>query len=248
LAYAQAKQLGAANLAQLQGSNLRFAAQAMEQRVLAPNAPSPQNAPNHDAGRLLLARDIALDPGIRAGIVPFGLATARQWRPFPGGGTQQAAVAVEALPRGTRFEGRMAIDVDLLDHWRDRESKREGSAPLRPALTQDLAPLLAAGRELATAQLSADAQLYTASHTRRAAAFTAELKSLLADLPPQTTLLRLGWGTGQQSKTPFAVLLNQFQADRYPAQRSRRLTITPTSEADLPFGWVLCTISSADTS
>lgn len=237
LAYAMAEQIGVGRLPPPRSENPRdkFAAQPLEQATLAPNAPRggdgrPRQVPNHDAGRLLLVRDTALDGEVRARITPFGVLGKRGFRTFSGGGTPEAFGAVEAVPPGVTFRTRLAVDLALLERW------GEVFAPLRPVLTADLGPLLKAGRAYAKAQLDADAAFYRTARAPRTAARVSELQQRLAALPPAATLLRLGWGTGKAGKAPFALLL------RRPLPRSRRLTHGDDEQPDQPFGWLLCTV------
>jgi hypothetical protein len=240
LAYAMAEQIGVDRLPPPRSEKPRdkFAAQPLEQATLAPNAPRdkngrPRNVPNHDAGRLLLVRDTALDGEVRARITPFGVLGARGFRTFSGGGTPEAFGAVEAAPPGITFRTRLAVDLALLERW------GEVFAPLRPVLTADLGPLLAAGRAYARAQLDADAAFYRTARAPRTAARVSALQQQLAELPPDATLLRLGWGTGKAGKAPFALLL------RRPLPRSRRLTHGDDEQPDQPFGWLQCTVRPA---
>ena len=215
----------------------QYAARALERRTLAPRAPGGVT-PNYDAGRLLIVRDAPLDPAIRARITPFGLLGQRGWRPFVGEGRAGGATVVEALPPGVTIRSSIGLDTYLLERW------GQTFGPLRGVLTPDLAPLLAAGRAFAAQQLAEDARFFADGRGTVAARQVAAWQERLAALPANATLLRLGWGTGQLSKTPFRALLNRLRPADYPLPRSRRLAADGSGNPALPFGWVVCTVAA----
>lgn len=232
LAYAVARSADPRALPQRNGTP-KYAAQPLERRLLAPGLPrQSSNAPNYDAGRLLLPRDARLDTDVRARIAGFGILTRTQWRTFPGGGTPNGgAAALEVVPAGAAFVAGLGVDTHLLERW--------GGvfAPFRTILAPDLAPLLAAANAFARQIAEADVALFAEARDGAAPLRATEsVRARLDALEPGQCVLRLGWGTGRMAKTPFDLLLGGAPP------RSRRVTIAASGAPDAPLGWAVCTV------
>jgi len=221
--------------------NRRFAGQRVERELLGPD-------PNHDLLRALQVGDSAPAGQDRLILINVQVITPRGL---------QAPIELEAIRPDTPFQLSLKIDTRLFGEWARRYRLQLGG---NPAWLQRLAQTI----QSHTAQRLKDELAWYSERpgAEQAAGFYRQL--LNAQLPPNSCLLQIGWGTGWSDKTYGShlqadarfmdALVQEYRlsiGNRHrpgdPFPKSRRSVVHLTrdkqghtrQQAGVPLGWVL---------
>lgn len=197
------------------------------------------STPHEDILRALKVKDCYLKKPTPMEVVEVGIySVGREGLQF------RQRLFVEAVLRGTIFEGEMVIEEFLFT----TEAERELGFSQRPV---KLHLLCEYGRQMAERIITSEKIFYRNVGRRDMISFYERLAQKLSESLPNQFLLQIGWGTGWQSKTIGSKLPEQEideVVDKYFKRKpkgifpsSRRLIEYP-GEGLLPLGWVKVTL------